>query len=138
MILVKFSDGWPSVIVSEAHAGNVPEGHRVFADRPALFAWMSANESQRPQDPPALEPVPPEVQAWKVKMVLRKRGQFAAVQAGIDALTGPNALMVQSRWEYGGTLPRDGDTVNELCLTALGYTPAQTDDLFREADRIPD
>ena len=137
MLLYKLENGWPTAVLDSDFSGTAPAGTMAFADWDAVAAYQAANPDKAPAQQ-AVDPVPPEVPAWKVKLALRRRGKFGLMQAGIDALTGPNALMVQSRWEYGGTLPRDGDTVNELCLTALGYTPAQTDDLFREADRIPD
>lgn len=137
MILVQLINGWPACVVSEKHAGDAPDGHKAFEDRVALVAWMSQNADKAPKQQPSRDDVPPVVPAWKAVLVLKTRGHYDALDAFIRAMTGPNAAPIQARWEFAEAFPRSGKAVDQLLNAALGYTEAQTDELFREAAAIP-
>lgn len=129
--------GWPLALIDASHNGAAPSGHVVFETWELVWAWKDANPDKRPQPPEAPIQVPPEVAAWKIVLALKTRGHYDKLDAFIRAMTGPNAAVIQARWDYGDVFPRDGRAVDQLLNAALGYTPSQTDDLFREADAIP-
>lgn len=87
--------------------------------------------------PPPPPPVPSEVPAWKIVQVLKKRQHYDPLDEFIFAMKGPQAPAIQARWEFAEAFPRDGQAVDALLNAALGYTSAQTDDLFREAYALP-
>jgi len=130
--------GWPLALINPSHEGSAPPGHVAFDTWDALWAWKDANDDKRPQPPAAPNPVPAVVAAWKIVLALKTRGHYDTLDAFIRAMTGPSAAVIQARWEYGEAFPRAGQAVDQLLNAALGYTPEQTDDLFREADAIPD
>lgn len=130
-------NGWPDALVRDNHDGPTPSGHVAFDTWEAVWAWKDANDDKRPQPPAAPDPVPAEVPAWKVVLVLKTRGHYDALDAFIRTMTGPKAAAIQARWDYGDAFPRGGQAVDQLFNAALGYMASQTDDLFREADAIP-
>ena len=84
--------------------------------------------------PPAPPPVPESVPAWALSAVLDSRGKLADLQAAIEKLT-PESTKNRVKWLFqrGDQFERDGDIVNGLGA-AIGYTtPAQVDQLFRDA-----
>lgn len=131
------AQGWPLALVNASHDGSTPPGHVAFKNMDEMSSWKDANEDKRPRPPEAPITVPPEVPAWKVVLALKTRGHYDTLDAFIRAMTGPTAAVIQARWDYADSFPRDGQAVEDLLAAALGYTPAQTDDLFREAGAIP-
>ena len=87
--------------------------------------------SPQPPDPPA---VPVSVPKWAFLLVLRRAGKEAALKAAIAAYSGPNADRVRAKWEADPDIERNGATINALGA-AIGYTPEQVDQVFRDADR---
>lgn len=85
--------------------------------------------------PPAPEPVPDAVPAWALQLILDERGKLNQLQAAIDNLTGPTGRRIQWIFRRGDMFDRDGDAVNDLGAS-IGYTPAQVDDLFRDANQL--
>ena len=87
-------------------------------------------------EPPSKN-VPLEVPAWALMAVVDARGKKAALEAAVNAL--PDETGNKLRWLFarGEMFPRDGATVNSLGA-AIGLTPAQTDDLFIEAQTMAD
>lgn len=84
--------------------------------------------------PPALPPVPVSVPKWAFLLVLRRAGKEAALKAAIAAYSGPNADRVRAKWDADPDIERNGSTINALGA-AIGYTPEQVDQVFRDADR---
>lgn len=85
--------------------------------------------------PPPPPPVPDSVPAWALSAVLDARGKLAELQAAIEKLT-PASTKSRVKWLFtrGDQFERDGDVVNGLGA-AIGYTtPAQVDQLFRDAE----
>lgn len=113
------------------------KGPFAYADGPVPPGYVRESEAiaQGYTQEPEPERVPEEVEAWKLAAVLDSRGKLQAIEAAIAAYTGPEAAIVRARWRRGVEFPRNGDTVNALGA-AIGYTPAQIDDLFREAAKI--
>lgn len=135
MTLYKMENGWPTAVLQINFAGQAPPGTMAFANWDAVAAYQAANVDKMPREGAANQ-VPSEVRAWKVVQVLKTRGHYDTLDAFIRAMTGPNAPTIQARWDFSDAFPRDGQAVEDLLAAALGYTPAQTDDLFREADAI--
>lgn len=129
--------GWPLALVNASHDGVAPSGHVAFETWEAVWAWKDANEDKRPTVPSQPDPVPSEVPAWKIVQVLKKRQHYDPLNAFILAMNGPEAPAIQARWEFSDVFPRDGKAVDTLLNAALGYTSAQADDLFIEANAIP-
>lgn len=83
---------------------------------------------------PSIVPVPASVPKWAFLLVLRRAGKEAALKAAIAAYSGPNADRVRAKWEADPDIERNGATINALGA-AVGYTPEQVDQVFRDADR---
>lgn len=83
---------------------------------------------------PAPPPVPTSVPKWAFLLVLRRAGKEAALKAAIAAYSGANADRVRAKWEADPDIERNGSTINALGA-AIGYTPEQVDQVFRDADR---
>lgn len=81
---------------------------------------------------PSPPPVPASVPKWAFLLVLRRMGKEATLKAAIAGYTGPNADRVRAKWEADPDIERDGQTVDDLGK-AVGLTPAQVDQVFREA-----
>ena len=83
--------------------------------------------------PPAPPPVPESVPAWALSAVLDARGKLSELQSAIDKIT-PASTRTRVQWLFrrGDQFERDGDVVNGLGA-AIGYTPEQVDQLFRDA-----
>lgn len=84
--------------------------------------------------PPAPPSVPESVPAWALSAVLDARGKLGDLQAAIDRIT-PASTKSRVKWLFarGDQFERDGDVVNGLGA-AIGYTPDQVDQLFRESE----
>lgn len=85
-------------------------------------------------EPPAPPPVPVSVPKWAFLLVLRRAGKEAALKAVIAGYTGPNADRVRAKWEADPDIERNGATINALGA-AIGYTPTQVDQVFRDAEK---
>lgn len=134
MILLKIINGWPTEVVSDSFDGDAPDGHVSFSTWAELDKWKATNASAFPKTWSASIPVPSEVPSWKVVLELKTRGHYDKLDAFIRNMTGPKTAIIQAKWEYGDTFQRDGKAVEDLLSEALGYTPAQVDQLFRDAE----
>lgn len=84
--------------------------------------------------PPPPPPVPASVPKWAFLLILRRMGKEEALKAAIAGYTGPNADRVRAKWEADPDIERDGQTVDDLGK-AVGLTPAQVDQVFRDAEK---
>jgi hypothetical protein len=82
--------------------------------------------------PPLPVPVPVSVPKWAFLLVLRSMGKEDALKTAIAAYNGADAARVRAKWEACEVIERDGATVNALGA-AIGLTPEQVDQVFREA-----
>lgn len=93
----------------------------------------AVEQGYRPE-PPAPPPVPVSVPKWAFLLVLRRAGKEAALKAAIAAYNGANADRVRAKWEADPDIERNGATINALGA-AIGYTPEQVDQVFRDAEK---
>ncbi len=77
-------------------------------------------------------PVPATISNFQARRVLKAAGLFAAVEAAVLASSDE---VLKDAWEYGGGFDRDSPALNALA-SGLGLSPAQVDDLFRQAAGI--
>lgn len=84
--------------------------------------------------PPAPPPVPVSVPKWAFLLVLRRMGKEDALKTAIAAYNGADAARVRAKWEASEVIERDGSTVNALGA-AIGLTPEQVDQVFRDAEK---
>lgn len=82
-----------------------------------------------------VSPVPTSVAKWAMLCVIRARNKEDAVKTAIANYKGSNADRLKAKWEADPEVEREGPTANALGA-AIGYTPEQVDDLFREAARV--
>ena len=92
--------------------------------------WLAA---QPPiPDPPT--PVPTDLPAWRIRVVLKKRGLLTSVKQLINSLpveqkTIAEEQLVDSKFE------RNHPLIEQLGA-ALGLSSSDLDDIFREADAL--
>ena len=97
----------------------------------ALFAaWLAA----QPQPPEPPWPVPTNLPAWRIRVVLKQRGLLNKVKQLISSLPAEQKAiaeeqLVDSKFERGHPL------IEQLGM-ALGLTSDDLDDIFREADAL--
>lgn len=92
--------------------------------------------AERPAPPP--EPVPDRVSQRRARLVLLRHGMLDDIPDLIAAIEGDaERKAAEIEWEYAGYIGRHSDLVITLA-TKKGLTPEQIDDMFREADLIPD
>jgi hypothetical protein len=78
-------------------------------------------------------PVPAMIMPAQMRIVLALHGVSAAsVEAVIGTLSDPTKTIASIRWEYATTFSRHDPVLKQLGA-ALGFSPDQIDDLFREA-----
>jgi hypothetical protein len=80
---------------------------------------------------PAAPPVPHSIPAWKARAALREAGLLATVAAAVDAAGG----RVADAWAGAAEWHRDSAFLSDLSA-ALGLSPAEVDQMFRDADAI--
>jgi hypothetical protein len=105
---------------------SVPSGDYLTMEDAAAQGYKPA--------PPAPPHVPVSVPKWALLLVLRRAGKEAALKAAIAAYAGANADRLRAKWEADPDIERNGATINALGA-AIGYTPEQVDQVFRDADR---
>ena len=93
-------------------------------------AWLAA----QPQPPEPPGPVPTNLPAWRIRVVLKQRGLLNNVKQLINSLPAEQKAiaeeqLVDSKFERGHPL------IEQLGM-ALGLTSKDLDDIFREADAL--
>lgn len=114
-----------------ATAADAPAGATVEEMSQAEFDTWLAQQSPLPEAP---LPVPTNLPAWRIRVVLKNRNLLNAVKQAIATL--PKAQrdvaeeqLVDSKFE------RDHPLIGQLGA-ALGLTSKDLDDIFREADAL--
>lgn len=131
-------EGKPVVTVAEVDDAP-PVRYVSFPEVPGLGQMSVACEGT-PMDsilaianPPPVKPwVPVSVPAWALSSILDQRGKLAALEVAIEGLAEPTKSRVKWLFQRGDMFERDGDVVNGLGA-AIGYSPAQVDQLFVDA-----
>jgi hypothetical protein len=80
----------------------------------------------------ALNPVPEEVAAWRLRFVVAQAGLKDSIDGGITALPEPARTLAREAWYNGTTIRRDSTLVNAMA-EGLEIAPATLDELFRQA-----
>ena len=93
-------------------------------------AWLAA----QPQPPEPPGPVPTNLPAWRIRVVLKQRGLLNKVKQLINSLPAEQKAiaeeqLVDSKFERGHPLI-------EQLGAALNLTSKDLDDIFREADAL--
>ena len=93
-------------------------------------AWLAA----QPPPPEPQSPVPTNLPAWRIRVVLKQRGLLNNVKQLINSLPAEQKViaeeqLVDAKFERGHPL------IEQLGM-ALGLTSDDLDDIFREADAI--
>ena len=93
-------------------------------------AWLAA----QPLPPEPQSPVPTNLPAWRIRVVLKQRGLLNNVKQLINSLPAEQKAiaeeqLVDSKFERGHPLI-------EQLGKALGLTSKDLDDIFREADAL--
>ena len=79
--------------------------------------------------------VPPEVQLWRIRTVLKLTQLEAQIETVLNNLPEPSKTAANYIWNYGTTVERTSQTVL-LIQTTLQLTDKQVDDLFIQAEQI--
>ena len=93
-------------------------------------AWLAS----QPSIPEQCEPVPTNLPAWRIRVVLKQRGLLNKVKQLINSLPAEQKAiaeeqLVDSKFERGHPL------IEQLGM-ALGLSSKDLDDIFREADAL--
>ena len=113
------------------NASKVPSGVQTEEMSQAEFdAWLAS----QPSIPEPGDPVPTNLPAWRIRVVLKQRGLLNSVKQLISSLPAEQKViaeeqLVDSKFERGHPLI-------EQLGTALGLTSDDLDDIFREADAL--
>ena len=114
-----------------ASLDKVPQGIETEEMSQAQFdVWLAA----QPQPPEPPGPVPTNLPAWRIRVVLKQRGLLNNVKQLINSLPAEQKAiaeeqLVDSKFERGHPLI-------EQLGKALGLTSKDLDDIFREADAL--
>ncbi len=76
-----------------------------------------------------LEPIPGKIELWQARAILDMTGNLDKANAAVKS--SKNAAL-KAVWEYGNEISRASSAIDELG-EAIGLTPEQIDDLFRNA-----
>lgn len=81
---------------------------------------------------PEPAPVPQSVTMRQARLALLAAGRLADVNAAIASMPGADGEAARIEWEFSGSVERNRPLALSLA-TSLGMTPANLDDLFRQA-----
>lgn len=81
---------------------------------------------------PIPTPVPTSASMRQARLALLQAGKLAAVEAAINALTGPAKEAALIEWNYATQVTRDSALLQQLAA-AIGLTEADLDALFTQA-----
>lgn len=137
-IVLQGSPGKPVVSTAEVE-DDPPVRYVLFPQAPQL-GQMAVACTGTPMEsilaianPPTPQPwVPVSVPAWALSAVLDSRGKLDGLNLAIDGLSEPTRTRVRWLFDRGEYFERDGEIVNGLGA-AIGYTPDQVDQLFRDS-----
>ena len=114
-----------------ANASKVPSGVQTEEMSQAEFeAWLAS----QPSIPESGDPVPTNLPAWRIRVVLKQRGLLNKVKQLINSLPAEQKAiaeeqLVDSKFERGHPLI-------EQLGAALSLSSKDLDDIFREADAL--
>jgi len=110
----------------------IPPGWTHKAPTGAAGERFAGNVWQIVPVPP--DPVPDEVPMENVQQELLARGEIDDVEAAIDALPVAERRPIRISWERRTMVRRNDQLVARVIQNVLGYTEAQADQFFRDAD----
>lgn len=93
-------------------------------------AWLAAQTP--PPTPPA--PVPTNLPAWRIRVVLKQRGLLNKVKQLINSLPAEQKAIAEEQL-VDSKFEREHPLINQLGA-ALNLTSKDLDDIFREADAL--
>jgi len=120
-----------------AAVGDTPAEHdarllQLLGDDIQASLALLAQGAPLPIPPPR---IPREIANWRARAVLEINGLLSAVDAMVQAMEGPEGIVVRQAWQAGAPLARNGSTVLTLA-PALGLTSQQIDDMFIAAGSL--
>ena len=93
-------------------------------------AWIAA----QPQPPEPPRPVPTNLPAWRIRVVLKQRGLLNNVKQLINSLPAEQKAIAEEQL-VDSKFEREHPLIEQLGM-ALGLTSDDLDDIFREADAL--
>ena len=134
MILTKLKNGWPDLIVSTGHQGDIPEGSKAFDSVESMEAWKRSNPDLTPQQETPPEPVPAIIPMWAFRRALRKRNLLTTIMTFIEGLPDASKLDAKEHLEYGNYIERSHHMIVGSA-SALGLPESVVDEIFREGSK---
>lgn len=114
-----------------ANASKVPSGVQTEEMSQAEFdAWLAS----QPSIPESGDPVPTNLPAWRIRVVLKQRGLLNNVQQLISSLPAEQKAIAEEQL-VDSKFEREHPLINQLGA-ALNLTSKDLDDIFREADAL--
>lgn len=96
----------------------------------AFAAWLAA----QPPPPEPQSPVPTNLPAWRIRVVLKQRGLLNNVKQLINSLPAEQKAIAEEQL-VDSKFEREHPLINQLGA-ALNLTSKDLDDIFREADAL--
>lgn len=114
-----------------ANASKVPSGVQTEEMSQAEFeAWLAS----QPSIPESGDPVPTNLPAWRIRVVLKQRGLLNNVKQLISSLPAEQKAIAEEQL-VDSKFEREHPLIEQLGM-ALGLTSDDLDDIFREADAL--
>ena len=80
-------------------------------------------------------PVPERVELWALREELDNRNLLTTVDNAVKGLGGTSGKKARNRWEYKAWIKRNDPIIDQLA-TALGWTSAYVDNLYKAANQL--
>ena len=114
-----------------ANASKVPSGVQTEEMSQAEFdAWLAS----QPSIPESGDPVPTNLPAWRIRVVLKQRGLLNNVKQLINSLPAEQKAIAEEQL-VDSKFEREHPLIGQLGA-ALNLTSKDLDDIFREADAL--
>lgn len=114
-----------------ASLDKVPQGIETEEMSQAEFdAWLAS----QPSSPEPGDPVPTNLPAWRIRVVLKQRGLLNNVKQLINSLPAEQKAIAEEQL-VDSKFEREHPLINQLGA-ALNLTSKDLDDIFREADAL--
>lgn len=114
-----------------ASLDKVPQGIETEEMSQSEFdAWLAS----QPSIPEPGEPVPTNLPAWRIRVVLKQRGLLNKVKQLINSLPAEQKAIAEEQL-VDSKFEREHPLINQLGA-ALNLTSKDLDDIFREADAL--